>query len=74
MSSKILGFKRNRNDIELENGNKNDDNETDSQIYEKMETPNISTDKMSYFLSQIKPLYEVGINYTFSFFENGKKI
>ncbi len=74
MSSKILGFKRNRNDIELENGNKNDDNETESQIYEKMETPNISTDKMSYFLSQIKPLYEVGINYTFSFFENGKKI
>ena len=71
MSSKILGFKRNRNDIQLENNN---EIETDSQIYEKINTPNISTDKMNYFLSQIKSEYDPGINYSFSFSENDNKL
>ena len=56
MSSNLIGFKRNRGDIPLE-----------SIIYEKMNTPDISKDKINYFLSQIKPKYEEGINYSFSF-------
>ena len=32
-----------------------------------MKTPDMSTDKINYFLSQIKPMYDEGINYTFSF-------
>ena len=47
MSSNLIGFKRNRSDIPLE-----------SIIYEKMNTPDISKDKINYFLSQIKPKYE----------------
>ena len=58
MSSKLIGLKRERNDIPLE---------SESKIYEKMKTPDISTDKINYFLSQIKPMYEEGINYSFSF-------
>ena len=58
MSSSLLGFKRERNDIPLE---------SESKIYEKMKTPDMSTDKMNYFLSQIKSMYDEGINYSFSF-------
>jgi hypothetical protein len=58
MSSSLLGFKRERNDIPLE---------SESKIYEKMKTPDMSTDKMNYFLSQIISLYDAGINYSFSF-------
>ena len=56
MNSKMLGFKRERSDVPSE-----------SEIYEKMKTPDISKDKINYFLSQIKPMYEEGINYSFSF-------
>ena len=56
MSSNLLGLKRERSDIPSE-----------SQIYENMKTPDISKDKINYFLSQIKPMYDEGINYSFSF-------
>lgn len=56
MSSNLIGLKRTRNDIPSE-----------SDIYEKMNTPDISKDKINYFLSQIKSMYEEGINYSFSF-------
>ena len=71
MSSNLLGFKRNRNNKD----NKNDDDiETDAKIYEKIKTPNISTDKMNYFLSQIKSQYDEGINYSFSFSDNKNRL
>ena len=65
MNSKLIGLKRSRLDIELE---------TESKIYEKMKTPDISTEKINYFLSQIKSEYEQGINYTFSFSDDDKKL
>ena len=40
MSSKLIGLKRSRLDIELE---------TESKIYEKMKTPDISTEKINIF-------------------------
>lgn len=52
----LIGNKRNRNDIPSE-----------SDIYQEMGTPDISSDKINYFLSQIKPMYETGVNYSFSF-------
>ena len=54
MNSNLIGNKRNRDKKE-------------SEIYDKMKTPDISTDKLNYFLSQIKSEYEEGINYSFSF-------
>jgi len=71
MSSNLLGFKRNRNNKDIEN---DDDIETDAKIYEKIKTPNMSTDKMNYFLSQIKSQYDEGINYCFSFSDNKNKL
>lgn len=58
MSSNLIGFKRERNDIPLE---------SESKIYEKMKIPDMTTDKINYFLSQIKSMYDEGINYSFSF-------
>ena len=54
MNVNLIGIKRERDNKE-------------SKIYEKIKTPDISTDKINYFLSQIKSEYEEGINYSFSF-------
>ena len=48
-------------------GNKRIRDNKESEIYDKIKTPDISTDKINYFLSQIKSEYEEGINYSFSF-------
>ena len=49
MNVNLIGIKRERDNKE-------------SKIYEKIKTPDISTDKINYFLSQIKSEYEESIN------------